>query len=135
MMEVIAEGNHLVIKVDGKTIQDRLDEKRLFTKGHIALQQYDAATVVEFCKIEIQELPTTKAEAPAAAGAAVPPSPPSGAESGLPPEAKAAAKAFEKVRDDARIEFLADSDTVLDRLAKVKGAPEQRLKMINVVKH
>ena len=55
--EVIAQGNHLVIKVNGKTTADYTDNQRLFTRGHIALQQADAATVVEFRKIEIKELP------------------------------------------------------------------------------
>jgi serine/threonine protein kinase len=55
--EVIAQGNHLVINVNGKTTADYTDDKRLYTSGHIALQQLDAGTVVEFRKIEIKELP------------------------------------------------------------------------------
>src|SRR5207249_9653068 len=35
--EVIAEGNHIIIKVNGKTTADYTDEKRLFTSGHLAL--------------------------------------------------------------------------------------------------
>ncbi|HEY7326127.1 MAG TPA: family 16 glycoside hydrolase [Gemmataceae bacterium] len=54
-MDVIAEGSHIVIKVNDKTTADYRDDKRLFTGGHIALQQADAATVVEFRKIEIKE--------------------------------------------------------------------------------
>jgi hypothetical protein len=56
-MEVIAEGNHLVIKVNGRTTADYTDKKRRFTSGHIALQQIIPQTVVEFRKIEIKELP------------------------------------------------------------------------------
>jgi serine/threonine protein kinase len=55
-LEVIAQGTHIVIKVNGKATVDYTDEKRLFTSGHIALQQLDASTVVEFRKIEIKEL-------------------------------------------------------------------------------
>jgi hypothetical protein len=55
-LEVIAEGNHIVVKVNGKTTADYIDEKRLYSSGHIALQQLDAQTVVEFRKIEIKEL-------------------------------------------------------------------------------
>jgi len=60
--EVIAEGNHIVIKVDGKTTCDYQDNQRLFTSGIIALQQRNPRTKVEFRKIEIQELPPTKTE-------------------------------------------------------------------------
>lgn len=59
-MDVIAEENHLVIEVDGKTMKDYTDDKSLFTSGHIALQFDSADTVVEFRKIEIKELPQTK---------------------------------------------------------------------------
>ena len=64
--EIIAEGNHVVIKVNGETTSDYTDERRLYTKGHIVLQQHGAATV-EFRKIEIRELPATKTEAVPAA--------------------------------------------------------------------
>lgn len=53
--EVIAQGTHIVIKVNGKITADYEDDKRLYTSGHIALQQLNAATVVEFRKIEIKE--------------------------------------------------------------------------------
>jgi hypothetical protein len=54
--EVIAEGNHIVIKVNGKTTVDYMDEKNTFTKGHFALQGHDPGTVVKFRKIEVIEL-------------------------------------------------------------------------------
>ncbi len=54
-MEVIAEGNHLVIKVNGQITSDYTDAGRRFTKGHIALQQFTLSP--EFRKIEIKELP------------------------------------------------------------------------------
>jgi hypothetical protein len=60
-LEVIAEGNHVAVKVDGKTTADYTDEQRRFTKGHIALQQHSGGqTVVEFRKIEVKELPSAK---------------------------------------------------------------------------
>jgi serine/threonine protein kinase len=55
-MEVIVEDYHVVIKVNGKTTADYQDEKRLFTSGFIGLQQLNPSTVVEFRKIEIQDL-------------------------------------------------------------------------------
>jgi serine/threonine protein kinase len=61
VLEVIATGNHIVIKVNGKTTVDFVDEENCHPTGHIALQQHDAQTVVEFRKIEIKELPPTRA--------------------------------------------------------------------------
>ncbi|HEY7425838.1 MAG TPA: family 16 glycoside hydrolase [Gemmataceae bacterium] len=116
--EVIAEGDHIVIKVNGKTVVDTHDSR--YKKGHIALQQHDPATVVKFRKIEIKEV-TAKPSSPRASD-------------GLPPEAKEAAKAFEKSCADAREKFLAEFDTALDRVAKAKGSTEQRVKLINAIK-
>lgn len=55
--EVIAEGNHFVIKVNGKTTVDFVDRNNTYPKGHFALQQHDPKTVVKFRKIEVIELP------------------------------------------------------------------------------
>jgi hypothetical protein len=66
-MEVTAQGNHIVVKVNGKTTVDYPDEERRFASGHIALQQLTPATVVEFRKIEIKELPAAAPSGPTAA--------------------------------------------------------------------
>ena len=58
--EVTAVGNHIVIKVNGKTTVDWKDPKNTYTKGHFALQQHDPGTVVQFRKIEVKELPAGK---------------------------------------------------------------------------
>jgi len=58
--EVIAEGNHIIIKVNGKTTVDWKDPENRFQKGHFALQGHDPGTVVKFKKIEVKELPATK---------------------------------------------------------------------------
>jgi hypothetical protein len=60
-MEVIAQDNRIIVKVDGKTTADFTDQKRRFTTGHIALQQHNPQTVAEFRKIEIKELPGSPA--------------------------------------------------------------------------
>jgi hypothetical protein len=64
--EVIADGPHIVIKVNGKTTVDKTitDPKRLFLKGHFALQQHDPGTVVKFRKVEVKELPSGKKKPP-----------------------------------------------------------------------
>ena len=60
--EVTAIGNHIVIKVNGKTTVDFVDKKNTHMKGHFALQQHDPGTVVMFRKIEVKELPATNKE-------------------------------------------------------------------------
>jgi WD40 repeat protein len=56
--EVIAKGNHILIKVNDRTVVDYVDEKNTYSKGHLALQQLDRDTVIRFRKIEIKELPS-----------------------------------------------------------------------------
>jgi predicted esterase len=58
--EVIAKGNHLTVMTNGTTVADFYDDKQRYPSGHIALQMHEAK--VEFCKIEIKELPPTKAQ-------------------------------------------------------------------------
>jgi hypothetical protein len=55
--EVIAEGNHIIIKVNGKTTVDYHDPQNRYQKGHFALQGHDPGTVVKFKKVEVKELP------------------------------------------------------------------------------
>jgi serine/threonine protein kinase len=58
LVEIIAVGNHLVVKVDGNTTAD-LDDVD-FERGHFGLQlSQDATSHVEFRKIEIKELPAS----------------------------------------------------------------------------
>ncbi|MBI3821115.1 MAG: DUF1080 domain-containing protein [Planctomycetes bacterium] len=58
--EVIAVGNHIIIKVDGKTTVDFVDEKNRHTKGHFAIQQHDPGSTVSVRRIDVQELPASK---------------------------------------------------------------------------
>lgn len=58
--EVIAEGNHIIIKVNGKTTVDFVDKKNNFKKGRFAIQQHDPGTVIKVRKIEVKELPASK---------------------------------------------------------------------------
>jgi hypothetical protein len=55
--EVIAEGNHIIIKVNGETTVDFIDENNTYKKGHFAIQQHDPGTVIKIRKIEVMELP------------------------------------------------------------------------------
>jgi len=55
--EVIAVGNHIVIKLNGKTTVDFLDERKRYAKGHFAIQQHNEGSVVWIRKAEVKELP------------------------------------------------------------------------------
>jgi hypothetical protein len=55
--EVIAVGNHIVIKLNGKTTVDFVDERKRYAKGHFAIQQHNEGSVVSIRKAEVKELP------------------------------------------------------------------------------
>jgi hypothetical protein len=57
--EVIADGNRLQTRIDGKPVVDYADPLYRYSRGHLALQLYTADTVVQFRRIEIKELPPT----------------------------------------------------------------------------
>jgi tRNA A-37 threonylcarbamoyl transferase component Bud32 len=57
--EVIADGNHIIVKVNGQETVNWPDPEHRYTRGNFALQHHDAKTVVKFRKVEIKELPAT----------------------------------------------------------------------------
>ncbi len=59
-MEIVAEGFHITILVDGKQVADYQDDDRVASRGPIRLQVNDAGTVVKFRKVQIRELPPTE---------------------------------------------------------------------------
>jgi hypothetical protein len=54
--EVIADGNHIIIKVNDKVAVDFVDEKNTYMKGHAALQQHNLGSVVEIRNVQVKEL-------------------------------------------------------------------------------
>jgi len=54
--EVIAEGNHIQIIVNGKRTVDFKDPNNTYTKGHFALQGHDPGSVMTFKKVEYKPL-------------------------------------------------------------------------------
>jgi hypothetical protein len=58
--EVTADGAHIIIKVNGQTTVDFVDQRATYEKGHFALQVHGPETVVKFRKIEVQELPPSQ---------------------------------------------------------------------------
>ena len=62
---MIADGNHIIIKVNGKVTVDYVDKKNTHTKGHFAIQQHGPVkglpeSMVWVKKIEVKELPPSK---------------------------------------------------------------------------
>jgi hypothetical protein len=63
LLEVVAKGDLVTVKVNGVMVADFQDTKRQFARtGHIALHQ-DANAVIEFRKVEIDDLSAPKVEA------------------------------------------------------------------------
>jgi len=54
---VIAIGNRIIIKVNGKIVVDFVDEKNTWTEGHLAVQQHDPGSVVHYRKVQVRPLP------------------------------------------------------------------------------
>lgn len=57
---IIADGNHIIIKVNEKVITDYVDEKNTFTKGYLALQQHDPNSTVYYKNLMFRKLPAKK---------------------------------------------------------------------------
>jgi len=55
--EVMADGNHIVIKVNGKTVVDFVDEKKTHMKGYFAFQQHDPGSKVQIKNVMVKPLP------------------------------------------------------------------------------
>jgi len=55
--EVTAVGNHIVIKVNGKTTVDYVDTKNTLMKGHFAFQQHNLGSEVWIRNVQVKELP------------------------------------------------------------------------------
>ena len=53
---VIAIGNRTIIKVNDKIATDFVDEKNTFKSGHVALQQHNAGSVVQFRNVMVKRL-------------------------------------------------------------------------------
>ena len=60
--EVEAVGDHILIKVNGKTTVDYVDKKNSFRAGHFAFQQHDPGSQVWIRKVEVMELPDSPAK-------------------------------------------------------------------------
>jgi len=55
--DIIAQGNHIIIKVNDKVAVDYVDEKNTFTSGYFALQQHNKGSVVTYKELMYRKLP------------------------------------------------------------------------------
>ena len=55
--DIAVDGNHIVIKVNGKTVTDCDDAKTRYTKGYLALQQHNAGSIVQYRNLMMRPLP------------------------------------------------------------------------------
>ena len=55
---IIADGDHIVIKVNDKVVVDHMETKKLHTRGYVGLQQHDPGSVVMYKDIEYRRLPS-----------------------------------------------------------------------------
>jgi hypothetical protein len=60
---VIAIGNRIIIKVNDKIVTDFIDEHHTFKSGHLALQQHDPGSVVQYRNLMVKRLPSDETEA------------------------------------------------------------------------
>jgi hypothetical protein len=54
--EVIADGNHIIIKINDKVVVDFTDPKSTYMKGHFAFQQHNLGSIVEIKDVMVKEI-------------------------------------------------------------------------------
>jgi uncharacterized protein (TIGR03067 family) len=64
VLEVIAQGNRITVKLNGDTVAAYTDEKQTYQRGRIALETYAPGTLLTFKKIEIKAPPAKPRPAP-----------------------------------------------------------------------
>jgi hypothetical protein len=69
---VIAIGNRIIIKVNDKIVTDYVDDKKTYTSGHLALQQHNQGSVVQYRNVMVKPLPEDEKAAWATARKDVP---------------------------------------------------------------
>ncbi len=53
---IIAKGNHIIIKVNGKTVVDYVDEANTHAEGYLALQQHDPGSRVWYRNLKMRPI-------------------------------------------------------------------------------
>ena len=58
--DIIAQGNHIIIKVNDKVTVDYVEATNRYTKGYLALQQHNKGSVVQYRNLMYRPLPAAK---------------------------------------------------------------------------
>ena len=69
---IIAIGNRIIIKVNDKIVTDYVDKNDTYTSGHLAFQQHNEGSVVEYRNVMVKRLPSDEKAAWAEAKKDVP---------------------------------------------------------------
>jgi hypothetical protein len=57
---IIANGNHIVIKVNDKVVVDTIEKTNRFTKGYLAIQAHDPKSTAKYKDLMFRALPSSK---------------------------------------------------------------------------
>jgi hypothetical protein len=57
---IIADGNHIIIRVNDKVVVDYVDQKNMYTKGYLAFQQHDPGSRVQYRNVMMKVLPAKR---------------------------------------------------------------------------
>jgi len=57
---IIADGNHIIIKINDQVVVDYIDKDHTHKQGFIALQQHDPGSVVHYKNLMVKKLPASK---------------------------------------------------------------------------
>ncbi|MGI8965297.1 MAG: 3-keto-disaccharide hydrolase [Limisphaerales bacterium] len=60
---IIAIGNRIIIKVNDKIVTDFVDENKTFSSGHLAFQQHNQGSEVQFRNVMVKPLPADEKSA------------------------------------------------------------------------
>jgi hypothetical protein len=134
-LEVLADANRIVIKVDGRVTADYIDTERRFTRGRLALQQHDPQTVVKFQKIEIKTGKPDAAAMIASLTDAVAPGSANAPRESKPADPMARARsehdaALKKAEEVLAVRF----DKEIDSFRRGRVKSDDRLKLIEALK-
>jgi hypothetical protein len=53
---IIADGNHIIIKVNDKVVVDYVDANNTYRKGYLALQQHNPGSVVQYRNLQMRQI-------------------------------------------------------------------------------
>ncbi len=55
--DIVARGNHIIIKVNDKVVTDYVEATNRYTKGYLVLQQHNQGSVVQYRNLMMRPLP------------------------------------------------------------------------------